>query len=238
MVPSPPAPARQPAAAPDRVVPGPATESARLQQGVELAVQLLDSCDHAGVTVATGSALVCAAATVEIVRQGDAWQHELREGPCVDVVRLQHTVLSQDLGLDRRWLIWAPRVVDQLGVHSMLSLLLFTAKDTYAALNLYARRPYAWDDDQLAVALTLAEHLAVDAAEGREVENRGRAMVTRAMIGQAEGILMERFGLTADRAFEYLRRVSQTNHVKLADVAAEIVETRALPAVRTPAQGA
>jgi GAF domain-containing protein len=213
------------------------TESARLQQGVELAVQLLDSCDHAGVTVATGTTLVSAAASDEVVRQGDAWQHELREGPCVDVVRLQHTVLSQDLSLDGRWVSWAPRVVDRLGFHSMLSLLLFSGNDTYAALNLYGRRPDAWDDDQLAVALTLAEHLAVDAAYAREVENRGRAMVTRTMIGQAEGILMERLGLTADRAFEYLRRVSQSNHTKLVDVAAEIVETRALPAIRAPLQG-
>jgi GAF domain-containing protein len=234
MVPPPSPRARPSPGGSGRAVPAPVTESARLQQGVLLAVQLLDSCDHAGVTMATGTALVSAAASDEVVRQGDAWQHELREGPCVDAVRLQHTVLSQDLSLDRRWLSWAPRVVDQLGVHSMLSLLLFTAKDTYAALNLYARRPDAWDDDQLAVALTLAEHLAVDAADAREVENRGRAMVTRTMIGQAEGILMERFGLTADRAFEYLRRISQSNHTKLADVAAEIVATRALPAIRTP----
>ena len=212
----------------------PTTEAASLQEGVLLAVELLDGCDHAGVTVATGSALRSAAASDEVVLNGDTWQHDLREGPCVDVVRQQHMVLSQDLGLDLRWRTWAPRVVDRLGVRSMLSLLLFSTRDTYAALNLYADRPAAWDDEQLALAQALADHLASDAAGAREIENRGRSMVTRTMIGQAEGILMERLGLSAERAFEYLRRISQSNHVKLVDVAREIVETRVLPAPRQP----
>ena len=212
----------------------PPTEAVRLQDGVRLAVDLLDACDHAGVTVATGARLRSAAASDEVVRRGDAWQHDLREGPCIDVVRQQHTVLSQDLRSDRRWGTWAPRVVDQLGVRSMLSLLLFSTADTYAALNLYADRPEAWGDDEMALAQALADHLAADAADAREIENRGRSMITRTMIGQAEGIVMERLDLSAERAFEYLRRVSQSNHVKLVEVARQIVETRVLPVVRSP----
>lgn len=210
----------------------PATELARLQQGVRLVVQLVDACDHAGVTVSAPTFLETTASSDGIAQQGDDWQYELGEGPCLDAVRQQHTVLSQDLRSDVRWTTWGPRVVDELGVRSMLSLLLFTHKNTFAALNLYGDRTDAWDDDQLVMASALAEHLAVAAADAREIENRGRSMISRTMIGQAEGILMERFGLSADRAFEYLRRISQGNHTKLVDVAREIVETRTLPAPR------
>ena len=229
MVPSPPVPVEQPSGAPTRTGREPVTESARLQQGVELVVQLVDRCDHAGVTLSTPSSVETVASSDEVVRQGDAWQYELGEGPCLDAVRLHHTVVSPDLAVDPRWPRWGPKVVASLGVRSMLSLLLFSHQRTFAALNLYGDGLGVWDDEQLAVAQALAEHLAVAAADAREVENRGRSMITRTMIGQAEGILMERFGLSAGRAFEYLRRVSQSNHTKLVDVAREIVETRNLP---------
>lgn len=49
------------------------------------------------------------------------------------------------------------------------------------------------------------------------------------MIGQAEGILMERFGLNAAQAFDYLRRVSSHSNRKVVDIAARIVETGELP---------
>ncbi|MGI3783187.1 MAG: GAF and ANTAR domain-containing protein [Janthinobacterium lividum] len=237
MVPSrPPRPAGAPGGT-GRAAYEPATELARLQQGVELVVQLVDGCDHAGVTVSAPALLETVAASDHVARQGDAWQYELGEGPCLEAVRQHHTVLSQDLRADARWATWGPRVVDELGVRSMLSLLLFTHKNTFAALNLYGNRSDVWDDDQLVMASALAEHLAVAAADAREIENRGRSMITRTMIGQAEGILMERFDLSADRAFEYLRRISQGNHTKLVDVAREIVETRTLPAQRTMSRG-
>ena len=56
-------------------------------------------------------------------------------------------------------------------------------------------------------------------------------MAGRTVIGQAQGLLMERLGLDAAQAFDYLRRVSQTSHRKLSDVADELVRTRRLLAV-------
>jgi AmiR/NasT family two-component response regulator len=57
----------------------------------------------------------------------------------------------------------------------------------------------------------------------REVENLQEAMNTRKTIGQAIGIVMERYGLTEDRAFAFLTRLSQQRNVKLRLVAAELV---------------
>lgn len=203
----------------------------RLRRGVELAVELVEGCDHAGVTLASRVAVESAAATDDVVRRGDALQYELSEGPCLDAVRRQHTVISPDLAVDVRWTSWAPRVHAELGVRAMLSLLLFTERDSLGALNLYADRVDAWTGGSVAVALSLADQLAVALADAREIEHRGRAMVGRTIIGQAQGIVMERFDLDAEQAFAYLRRISQSEHVKLLVVAEDLVRTRRIPAV-------
>ena len=75
----------------------------------------------------------------------------------------------------------------------------------------------------------LADQLAVAVADGREIDHRGKAMAGRTVIGQAQGILMERFGVDADQAFAYLRRVSQDTNRKLVDLAQDLVANRCLP---------
>lgn len=212
-----------------RAVQGLQGQTARLQRGVELVVQVLEGCDHAGVSVGTRREVITAAATDDVVERGDTWQYELGEGPCLDAVRHQNTVISHDLRTDDRWPLWGPRVIAGLGINAMMSLLLYTRQDTIGALNLYADRSRAWDADQIAAAHALAGHLAVAVADAREIEGRGRAMISRTVIGQAEGIIMERFGISADRAFDYLRRISQHHNRKLIAVAEELVATRSLP---------
>jgi AmiR/NasT family two-component response regulator len=49
------------------------------------------------------------------------------------------------------------------------------------------------------------------------------------VIGQATGILIERFGLDPDTAFGVLRRVSQSTNTKVYAVAERLVETGWLP---------
>jgi hypothetical protein len=107
----------------------------------------------------------------------------------------------------------------------MLSLLLYTHGDSYGALNLYADRPQAYSAEDLIVASALAAHLAVAVAGGREMDNRTIAMVNRTVIGQAEGILMERYRITADHAFELLRESSLKTGNRLVHVAEELTRT-------------
>ena len=63
----------------------------------------------------------------------------------------------------------------------------------------------------------------------REIDQLGMAIISRLVIGRAEGILMERLDLTADQAFDYLRRISSTTNRKLVAVASDIARTRTLP---------
>lgn len=65
----------------------------------------------------------------------------------MDALRDRETVYSADLRAEPRWPSWGPRVVDELGVRSVLSFRLFTARDTLGALNLFSRTADAFDDN-------------------------------------------------------------------------------------------
>ena len=202
----------------------------RMQAGVDLAVTLIEGCDHAGITQVDGEKITSGATSDRVVARADEIQHDLREGPCVDVARLEdRTIYVADLTRDERWPRWAKRVTDELGVSSVLSLLLFTHDGTSGALNLYCTQGNQFTLDDFAIAENLAAHLAVAVADGQEIDNRGKGMVSRTTIGQAEGILMERYGIGPQEAFAFLRRASQDTNRKLAHLADDLVRTRQLP---------
>jgi GAF domain-containing protein len=202
-----------------------AGEAARLALGVELFVQLVDGCDHAGVTRVSREGAETVAASSEKARLCDQLQYDLDEGPCLDTVRSHQTVVSNDIATDPRWPRWGPAVAERYGVGSMLSLLLYTHGDAFGAINLYGNRPAAYRSEDLIVAQSLAAHLAVAVAGGREIDQRAIAMVNRTVIGQAEGILMERLKVTADHAFELLRLESVHANIRLIRVAEELTRT-------------
>jgi len=77
--------------------------------------------------------------------------------------------------------------------------------------------------------MLLAAHAAVAVAGTTQTSQLRDALDTRDVIGQAKGILMARRNLTADQAFDVLRRTSQNLNVKLRDLAVRIAETRAVP---------
>jgi AmiR/NasT family two-component response regulator len=104
------------------------------------------------------------------------------------------------------------------------------------ALNLYARLPGAFGvvDRAKAVILASLADLALSVAHSHEDETRrsdnlNLALATREVIGQAQGILMERERITPDQAFDILRRASQHLNRKLRDVAQDLVDTGERP---------
>ncbi|HEY0238546.1 MAG TPA: GAF and ANTAR domain-containing protein [Friedmanniella sp.] len=208
------------------------TEAARLQRGTELAVGLVAGCDHAGVTVVTPAFMEVVAASDDVVRRGESWQYELSEGPGLETIRSRRTVISQDLGHDPRWRSWGPRAVAGLGVRSTLSVLLDLPGKTVGSLTLYADRLNAWDDEQRGLAQTLAGELARAAAWARLLDDRRRSLAVQAEVGQAQGIVMERFGMSADQATSYLDQLSRATRVALVHLAEHIIETREVPVLR------
>jgi hypothetical protein len=204
-------------------------ECRQLQIAVDFAVKLIGGCDHAGASIVQGRTIRTPASSDDVVRRGDALQYELDEGPCLDSTRRHETIISQDLRREERWPRWTPQAVADLGVQGMMSLWLYTDACSYGALNLYADKANAFEPKDCANAQAVATQVSVALAARREIFQRSVAMESRTVIGQAEGILMERLGIDAAQAFAYLRRVSQTENRKLITICNEIVETRRLP---------
>lgn len=187
------------------------------------------SCDFAGVMlVHNGKRIETAAATGPVVEKADQLQMETDEGPCLTAIFERDTIRVRDTLTDERWPTWGPRVAD-LGLRSVLSIRLYTSQSTIGALNLYATEPDRFDDDDDAVAHILARHASVALASARQESSLWQAIDARKLIGQAQGILMERFDLDPDQAFSVLRRYSQDHNVKLRVVAERLVNTRRLP---------
>ncbi|MGI3784106.1 MAG: GAF and ANTAR domain-containing protein [Janthinobacterium lividum] len=210
----------------------PATEAGRLQRGAELVVALVGGCEHAGVSVLTPAFMETVAVTDDVGLRGDGWQHELSEGPGLEAVRSRTTVVSQDLRTDSRWRTWGPRAVEALGVRAAMSVLLDTWGESVGSLTLYADRSDVWDDERQTLAVTLAGQLALASADARMLDDRQRALLARGSVGQAQGIVMERFGMTADQALDHLRRLSEGSSMALVHLAERVVETRELPSWR------
>ena len=188
------------------------------------------ACDSAGVMLVHGGKDIETAATTDpIVDKADRLQMECSQGPCLEAIWDHDTFVIHDTSTERRWEEWC-RQVSGLGVRSVLSLRLFTHNNTMGALNLYAGEPGRFDDEDVAVATIFAGHASVALATARNESSLRKAVDARHLIGQAQGILMERFNLDADQAFSILRRYSQDRNMKLRAVAEHMVEARQLPA--------
>jgi GAF domain-containing protein len=118
--------------------------------------------------------------------------------------------------------------VRDLGVASVLDVPMNVSHRIVGILGLYSSRTDAFDTDDEAVAQILARHAAVALATARHEEALTKAVDARKLVGQAMGILMERYHLDSDQAFAVLRRHSQTTNTKLRLIAQELIDTRTL----------
>jgi GAF domain-containing protein len=191
--------------------------------------RIATTCDDAGIImVQARNQIETAAATSQRVAESHNLQIVHDEGPCLDAIEGEPIYQSADVANDPRWPHWGPAVA-KLGIRSVLSIRLETRTRRYGSLNLYADRLGGFDDDDLAVATIFVRHAAVALANAHNEEGLQVAIDARKLIGQAQGILMERFDLDADRAFVFLRRQSQAHNVKLRYVAEWVVDNRSSP---------
>lgn len=205
-----------------------------LGQVVTVAVQTIEGCDYAGLFLVEGEVVVTPVLTDPIVGVVDALQQETGEGPCLDAIAQGIMVYGDDLNGDTRWPNFGPKAA-QKGIRSALALPL-TTNGTAGAVNLYAAYPSAFGvvDRAKGVILSSLASVALAAAhlfedEERRIDNLHSALSSREIIGQAQGILMERERIAADQAFDVLRRASQYLNVKLREVAQTLVDTGERP---------
>lgn len=206
------------------------------EQGVEETVELVlqyalkaIGCDYAGVIFVHGKSRVeTVAATDPLIERLDEIQMEAGQGPDLTALGEHLSVIVDDTRTDRRWPGWA-EMVAKAGVRSLLNVRLYTTATTLGTLNLYGKQPNMFTTDDQAVAHILARHAAVAIGAARTEQNLWQAVDARKRIGQAQGILMERYSLSEDKAFSVLLRYSQNKNMKLSLVADRLVENGSLP---------
>ncbi|ORA19053.1 GAF and ANTAR domain-containing protein [Mycobacterium arosiense] len=190
------------------------------------AVELIPAADIAGVLLIKGGGdFDSIADTDSLVAKLDKLQHDFNEGPCHDAALKETIVRTDDLRDEPRWPKYAPAAVEH-GVLSSLSFKLYTADRTAGALNVFSFRPGVWDTEAETVGTVFAAHAASAIMAGRHGQQMQSALSTRDRIGQAKGIIMERYGVDDVRAFDLLRRLSQESQAKLIDVAQRVIDTR------------
>ena len=201
-----------------------------LQLIVEAAVSEIEGADWAGTMLVTKGRPRTQTYTDDIVMKLDDLQRDANDGPCLTSLREETTVRADDLADEPRWPRFTSGAVEY-GVRSMLSAQLFVREENLGALNLFSGKPHAFDHDSEQVTLLLASHAAVALVDARKIQHLKIALESRDLIGQAKGILMERFKVDASAAFGILVAISQHTHRKLHVVAEDLAATGELPDV-------
>ena len=190
------------------------------------AKELIAGVDLAGVLlVGTAGAFETIAPTSDLMYRIDKLQMTYLEGPCVQAALDEIVVRTDDFRNETKWPNYSPKVVE-LGILSGLSFKLYTADRTAGALNLFGYEPKLWDSEAETIGMVLAAHAAAAIIASREGDQLQSALSTRDRIGQAKGIIMERYSIDDVAAFAMLRRLSQDTNTKLVDVAQRVIDTR------------
>jgi GAF domain-containing protein len=205
----------------DKLTPG--DLDATLAQITTAAVEVLPNVQLSSITVRhRDGTLTTVAPTDDLLLRLDGEQYRLQEGPCYEAATDERQVVSSDLGADPRFPRYGAAAVAE-GIRAQIGVRLFDSPTSHGALNLYSERVGAFDD--IGSLSELFAHQAGQAvAYAQEVGNLAEAVRTRTTIGQAVGIVMERYGLNDERAFAFLQRLSSHRNVKLRLVAQEIVD--------------
>ncbi len=171
--------------------------------------------------------------TSDHIRKLDETQSELREGPCIEAIEEPPPtgiIVAQDLSGDdaQRWPRFAPRAVDA-GYRGLMSTTLSTDGDARGALNLYSQHPDAFSEHSITMAGLFGIQASLLLYGATHAVHLQKAVDSRDLIGQAKGILMERFRVDDEAAFQMLVKSSQDTNMKLTEVARWLTEQSHAP---------
>lgn len=196
-----------------------------LQTIVEVAREAVPGFDAVGIsTVDKRGNVQTRARTGDLVDRLDDLQYRLGEGPCVDTLRGADVVVAPHIRHDQRWPRYVPQAVPE-GLRSQLAVRLYLDSDgTVGGLNFYSTVSDDVAPEAESIADLFAAHAAIALGTAQDRDHFDQALQTRKVIGQAIGIVMERYRIDEDRAFGFLVRASSTSNTKLRDVAQKLVD--------------
>jgi GAF domain-containing protein len=203
------------------------TQQEALQTIVEVARDSIPGFDAIGIsTVDKHGNAHTRAGVGDLVDVLDRLQYGLGEGPCVDSLHGAELVTAPSIRHDQRWPRYVPQAVAE-GLRSQMAVRLFLDdQGTIGGLNLYSTVSDDIDPEAISTAALFAAHAAIALGTAGQIEGLHQGLHSRKVIGQALGILMERYDIGEDAAFAFLVRASSTANIKLRDVAQKLVDGR------------
>jgi GAF domain-containing protein len=190
----------------------------------EHAAVAVPGAQYAGITVTRNKKQIdTPAATHKWPILLDEIQQRHREGPCLTAAWEEKTIHVANLESDDRFPLYRRDVLEQTPIRAVMSFQMFIAGETMGALNVYAEQPHAFGQATRDIGLVFAAHSSVAWNAARRDEQFRRALASRDTIGQAKGMIMERYSVDAVQAFEVLRKLSQDSNMPLVQVATELV---------------
>jgi GAF domain-containing protein len=210
----------------EAVAADPAAVWSRITSG---AVALVPNAAHASIMVVDNRPMVQSRACTD--RHATALDEVAQcylQGPGVDAAREHETVHVTDLATEDRW----PTLVANRGstpIRAMLALPLFSYENSWGALMLSADEPGAFADEAGEVAEAFAHNAAVIVEASHRERQLHHLLTNRDIIGQAKGVLMERFGIDAVAAFSMLAQLSDRQHQSVPTVARKLLRAKPGP---------
>jgi GAF domain-containing protein len=203
-------------------------EDATVRSIATKAVDFVPAADSAVVTQRAGSRLRLGAATDRLGECCERLELEEGSGPTGTAVWRTDVCLVEDIGHEARWPSWA-RGARAAGAGSMLAVRLAVGGERLGALSLYSTKPRAFSQTDLGMGFAFAAHASTAMYAAHVSDGLTGAIEARHRIGMAQGILMQRYGIHKDAAFQLLRRYSNATNIKLRDVAVQVAERGDLP---------
>ncbi|MCW2837189.1 MAG: hypothetical protein JWQ15_1303 [Marmoricola sp.] len=192
-------------------------------------VEFVDGCDHASLMLRRNGRIQTVGSSDAVAAEIDRLERAVNEGPCLDAIDEsepdQH--ICADLTDGGKWPTLAAMMLERTPVRGMAGFRIRQDGHKVGALNVFSDAPGALTEDSLTQAIMLAAFASVALAaldRGEEATTLRRGLESNREIGKAIGLLMAMHGIDDDQAFQMLSKVSQELNVKLAQVAAQVIE--------------
>jgi GAF domain-containing protein len=196
-----------------------------LDELVSKSLHYIPFVDYAGIAIVEHREHVATpAASHEYPRLLDTIQQKNRQGPNFAMLTAHDTCYISDLHTEQRWPSFCADAVQQTSIRSLASFPLFITRESVGVLNFYADTPDAFDQRVHDLGVILATHAAIVWGAIQRGEQFRYALEHRDIIGQAKGMIMERFALNAAEAFALLQKLSQDANVRVYEVARRLVD--------------
>ncbi|WP_172832564.1 GAF and ANTAR domain-containing protein [Mycobacterium asiaticum] len=200
---------------------------------VSAAVHYVPAAKCAGITVLHRRGQLQTAAAIDTPPAVlDALQKRYAQGPALDAARGRRTIRVDDLATDGRWPLYRRDALARTSVRSQLSLPLVPDQHITAALSVFAERPRAFGAEAGEIVSIFAIHGAFAWGHVRAQHQLHRVVTSHDMIGQAKGVLMERYDVNDADAFVLLKRLSEESRLSVAEVSRRL--TAKQPAQHLP----